>query len=53
MADNDNSTGSNLIWALSTIIVVAILAGLLYFGFKQLNRNTKHDVDIKIEAPSR
>lgn len=51
----DNNTGNNLIWAITTLIIVAIIAGALYYsGF--LGNATKPkttDVDIKIDAPAR
>lgn len=46
-----NGTGSNLIWAITTIIVVAIIAGALYYsGF--LGGTKKEKIDINISAPS-
>ena len=53
MAD-ENGTGNNLIWAVTLIIVVAIIGGAFYFGV--LNRDTgskKSDIDIEIKAPTR
>jgi hypothetical protein len=50
MAEGEG-TASNFIWALAMIIIVAILAGVLYYG-GLLGGTKKHDVDIKIEAPS-
>lgn len=48
----ENGTGSNLIWALTTIIVVAMIVGALYYsGF--LGGSKKHEVDVEITAPSR
>lgn len=47
----ENSTGSNLIWAIALIIVVAIIAGALYYsGFP--NGTKKEKVDVTISAPS-
>jgi hypothetical protein len=47
----ENGTGSNLIWALTTIIVVAIIAGALYYsGF--LGGTKKEKIDINISAPT-
>lgn len=45
----ENGTGSNLIWAITTIIIVAIIAGALYYGnfFKG-----KNETDININVPS-
>jgi hypothetical protein len=44
----ENSTGNNLIWALTTIIIVALIAGALYYsGFLGGTKKEKIDVDIK------
>ena len=51
MAD-DNSTGNNLIWAVTLIIIVAVIIGGLYYsGF--LSGKQKHDIDVDISAPAR
>ncbi len=51
----ENNTGNNLIWAITTLIIVAIIAGALYYsGF--LGGATKPSgtgVNIKIDAPAR
>lgn len=51
----ESNTGNNLIWAITTLIIVAIIAGALYYsGF--LGGATKpkdKDINIKIEAPTR
>ncbi len=50
MAD-ENETGSNLIWAIATIIIVAIIAGALYYsGFLSGNKKQNIDVEIKPAA---
>ena len=47
----ENSTGSNLIWAITVLIVVAIIAGVLYYsGFLSGN---KKEPDINITVPAR
>lgn len=47
----DNSTGSNMIWAVTMIIIVAIIAGALYYsGF--LSGNRKQQIDVEIKAPA-
>lgn len=47
----ENSTGSNFIWAVSLIIIVAIITGALYYsGF--LGGTKKEKIDINISAPS-
>jgi hypothetical protein len=50
MAEED-STGSNFIWAVTLIIIVAIIAGALYYsGF--LSGNKKEKIDINVTAPA-
>jgi hypothetical protein len=50
MAD-ENGTGNNLIWAIAMIIIVAIIAGALYYsGF--LGGTKKERIDINVTAPS-
>ncbi len=53
MADGEgNSTGNNLIWAITFLIVVAIIAGALYYsGF--LGGTKKEKIDINVTAPAR
>jgi hypothetical protein len=47
----ENGTGSNVIWAITTIIIVAIIAGALYYsGF--LGGTKKEQIDINVTAPS-
>jgi hypothetical protein len=50
MAD-DNDTGSNLIWAVATIIIVAIIA-LAIYSSGMLDRNRTQDIDVEIKAPA-
>lgn len=46
----DNSTGSNMIWALATIIIVALIVGALYYsGF--LGGTQKKEVDVEVKVP--
>ena len=51
MADDDNSTGSNMIWAIALIVIVAIIAGVVYYG-GFLNRSQKKEIDINVSGPS-
>ena len=47
----ENNTGNNLIWAITTLIVVAIIAGALYYsGF--LSPQKEKDVNIEIKVPA-
>ncbi|HSK74773.1 MAG TPA: hypothetical protein VK892_23950 [Pyrinomonadaceae bacterium] len=49
--DENNSAGSNMIWAVTLIIIVAIIAGALYYsGF--LGGTKKEQIDINIDAPA-
>jgi len=50
MAD-DNSTGTNMIWAIAMIIIVAIIAGALYYG-GFLSGKTRQKIDVDVSAPS-
>jgi hypothetical protein len=47
----ENSTGSNLIWAVAMIIIVAMIAGAVYYS-GMLGGTKKHDVDIDVNVPS-
>ena len=47
----ENSGSSNFIWAIAMIIIVAILAGLVYYS-GMLGGTKKHEVDIDIKAPA-
>ena len=47
MAD-ENETGNNLIWAIATIIIVAIIALALYYS-GILSGNKKQNIDVEIK----
>lgn len=50
----ENSTGNNLIWAVTLIIIVALIAGALYYsGFLGGTKRQKIDVEISAPAPAR
>ncbi len=48
----ENNTGNNLIWAITTLIIVAIIAGALYFTVLQGNKTQNKDINIEVKAPS-
>ena len=50
MAD-DNSTGTNMIWAVAMIIIVAIIAGALYYS-GALRRSPAQKIDVEVTAPA-
>jgi hypothetical protein len=47
----DNSTGSNAIWAVAMIIIVAMIAGAVYYS-GMLSGTKKHDVDVEVKVPT-
>ena len=48
---DENSTGSNFIWAVALIIIVAIIAGAMYYsGF--LGGTKKEKIDINVTTPA-
>ena len=50
--DGDNSTGNNLIWAVTLIIVVALIAGALYYsGFLGGTKRQQQKIDVEVSAP--
>jgi hypothetical protein len=49
----ENSTGNNLIWAITTLIIVAIIAGAFYFLVLEGNKSKDVDVEIKVPSTSR
>ena len=51
----ENNTGNNLIWAITTLIIVAIIAGALYYsGFLGgATKPQKSEIDVKIDTPAR
>jgi hypothetical protein len=56
MADGDGtSTGNNLIWAITTLIIVAIIAGALYYSGILSGKQKPNETDVKINvtAPAR
>ncbi len=52
--EEGNSTGNNLIWAMTILIIVAIIAGALFYsGFLNKSGKPDTDVDINITAPAK
>lgn len=49
----ENGTGSNGVWAVALIIIVAIIAGLVYYSGILKTGPQKKDVDINVTVPSR
>lgn len=53
--DDDNSTGTNMIWAVAMIIIVAMIAGALYYSGALSGRRTDptQKIDVEVSTPSR
>ncbi len=47
----ENGTGNNLIWAITTIIIVAIIAGAVYYGGFLNGSPRKSNVDVEVKVP--
>ncbi len=48
----ENSTGSNLIWAVALIIITAIIAGALYYSGFLTSKPKKHEIDVEVKVPA-
>ncbi len=48
----ENNTGNNLIWAITTLLIVAIIAGAFYFLVLEGKGNKTKDVDVEIKVPT-
>ena len=48
----ENSTGNNLIWAVTLIIVVALIAGALYYSGFLGGTKKQQKIDVEVSAPS-
>jgi hypothetical protein len=47
----EDGTGNNLIWAITTIIIVAIIAGALYYSGFLGGAPRKQNVDVEVKVP--
>jgi hypothetical protein len=47
----EESTGSNMIWAVTMIIIVAILAGAVYYS-GILSGKSKQEIDVDVKVPN-
>lgn len=54
MADEGgNGTASNAIWAVAMIIIVAMIAGVVYYSGVLRGGGQKKEVDVDVSLPSR
>ncbi len=51
--DNGESTGSNAIWAVALVIIVAMIVGVVYYSGILKSGPKKSTVDINVTAPAR
>lgn len=49
----ENSTGSNAVWAIALVIIVAIIGGLVYYSGILKTKPQQTDVDVDISVPTR
>lgn len=49
--NEENNTWNNLIWAITIIIIVAIIAGAIFYS-GALKRDKKKDINVTIETSS-
>ena len=50
--NEENNTGSNAVWAIALIIIVAIIAGLVYYSGILKTGPKKSAIDINVTAPA-
>ncbi len=48
----ENGTGSNAVWAIAMVIIVAIIAGVVYYS-GVLKGSQKKEIDINVTVPAR
>lgn len=54
MADDGNSTGSNVVWAIALVVIVAIIAAVAFSSGIFNNRGGgDKKINVDISAPSR
>lgn len=49
----ENGTGSNAVWAIALVIVVAIIGAIVYYSGMLNQAGKKTDIDVEIKAPAR
>lgn len=48
----ENTTGNNAVWAIALVIIVAIIAGLVYYSGILKTGSQKKEIDINVTVPS-
>lgn len=49
--NEENGTGSNAVWAIAIVVVVAIIAGVVYYS-GVLKTSPAKNIDIKVTTPA-
>lgn len=49
--NEENGTGSNAVWAIAIVVVVAIIAGVVYYS-GVLKTGPVKDINIKVTTPA-
>ena len=49
--NEENTTASNAVWAIAMVIIVAIIAGTIYYS-GILRTSGKKEIDINVTVPS-
>ncbi len=52
VTEEKSQTGSNAVWAIALIVIVAIIAGVLYYSGILRTSPKKQQVDINVTAPA-
>ena len=52
MADDGNSTGSNVVWAIALVVIVAIIAAVAFSGGFLGNRGGDKKINVDVSAPA-
>ncbi len=51
--EENNNTGSNAVWAIAMVVIVAIIGGAIYYsGILRKVNPAKQDINIKVDAPA-
>jgi hypothetical protein len=49
---DEESTGSNAIWAIALVIIVALIAGLIFYSGMLDGRGADKKIDVDVKVPS-
>lgn len=49
----ENSTGNNLLWAVTMIIIVAMIGGAIYYSGLLSRNDAKQKIDVDVSVPAR